>query len=380
MKRFYHFLLLQLIWLVPAATAAQDATCPAIVEQALAATNAACSATGRNQACYGNIKLSAQPQEGAPAFNFSQPGDLADVAGIQSLTLSPLNQQVNTWGVALMNIQANLPDTLPGQNVAFVLFGDVQLQNAVPTNVQQITLELTPNGTMNVRSGPSQANPVIASLPGGQTVVTDGRNEAGDWLRIQLDTGDTGWVYAPLVMVDGDPQTLEAVSADAVTALKPMQAFYFKTGALDSPCAEAPDSGILIQSPNTAVKIDLLANGVHIGLGSTIYIQAQPNGLMTINVLEGGVRVSLGNTAFVPAGARVQIQLDQNLNPVFWTGVVEPYDFPSLAALPIDLLPTPIIMHPPLAKEEMEAAQDTVAETFPRAADKLGREGGRMFD
>ena len=30
-----------------------------------------------------------------------------------------------------MKLQANLPDSLPGQNVTFLMFGDVQIQNAV---------------------------------------------------------------------------------------------------------------------------------------------------------------------------------------------------------------------------------------------------------
>jgi len=48
-------------------TLAQD-TCPAIVQTALAVANRACQATGRNQACYGNIHLEAVPQPDASGF------------------------------------------------------------------------------------------------------------------------------------------------------------------------------------------------------------------------------------------------------------------------------------------------------------------------
>ena len=41
-----------------------------------------------------------------------------------------MNASTGAWGVALMRIQANLPDTLPGQNVTMLIFGDVQIQNA----------------------------------------------------------------------------------------------------------------------------------------------------------------------------------------------------------------------------------------------------------
>jgi hypothetical protein len=38
-----------------------------------------------------------------------------------------MDPQVDEWGMVLMRVQANLPDTLPGQNVLFLLFGDVEL-------------------------------------------------------------------------------------------------------------------------------------------------------------------------------------------------------------------------------------------------------------
>jgi hypothetical protein len=52
--------------IVPALVLAQG-DCPAIVQAALAATHQACAATGGNQACYGNVTLSAVPQAGITA-------------------------------------------------------------------------------------------------------------------------------------------------------------------------------------------------------------------------------------------------------------------------------------------------------------------------
>src|SRR5688572_3497666 len=102
---------------------AAQADCPTIVQTALDATDAACEGTGRNQACYGNIDLSAVPQEGIPQFDFDAPGDIIDVAGVRTLELEPLDETIDIWGIALMQLQANLPETLPGQNVTFLLFG-----------------------------------------------------------------------------------------------------------------------------------------------------------------------------------------------------------------------------------------------------------------
>jgi len=34
-----------------------------------------------------------------------------------------------TWGLSLLKLQANLPNTMPGQNITFVVYGDTSVQN-----------------------------------------------------------------------------------------------------------------------------------------------------------------------------------------------------------------------------------------------------------
>ena len=69
---------------------------------------------------------------------------------------------VGEWGVSLMQLQANLPDTLPGQNVTVLLFGDVTLQPALASNEIEVRVAAT-NG-VNVRGGPSTNDAVLARL------------------------------------------------------------------------------------------------------------------------------------------------------------------------------------------------------------------------
>jgi hypothetical protein len=260
---------------------AQDLTCPAIVQTALQATDQACEGLGRNQACYGNVTLQAVPQTGVTEFAFDKAGDRVDVDTLDSLTLSSLDAGAGEWGVALMQIQANVPDTLPGQNVTFVLFGDVEIENAV--------------------------------------------------------TEDT-----------------EATET-AEPEYKPMQAFYFKSGFNDAPCTEAPDSGILIQTPQGAGTIDLVMNEVNVSLGSTVYVQAQPDGEMVINVIEGEATVSaLGATVIVPAGTRARVLLDADLAASGAPVGPEPYDEGAFVALPISLLTEEIEVAPALVQDDTE--------------------------
>jgi hypothetical protein len=333
---------------------AQAADCPTIVKTALDATNHVCSSTGRNQACYGNINLSVESQADTSSFSFTKPGDLVSVEGIKSLTLSPLDAKTETWGVALMKIQANLPDTLPGQNVVFVLFGDVQIDNAVePT----LTLEVTPKQTANVRQEPSTSAAVVASAKGGMALVADGRSEDSAWLRVHsADLSLQGWISAPLVKGSDDLQTLAVVGVDTLH-VGPMQAFYFKTGSNDAPCSAAPDSGILIQTPKGAGKISLTANNVEVTLGSTAYVQAQASGFMTVNVVEGqGAVTAAGTTVNVPAGTRVRVPLDNALNPSGQPIGPEPYDDARMAVLPIGLLTESIAIAPALSADAIASA------------------------
>ena len=112
---------------------AEASTCSADVQKAMATVQQDCGATGRNQACYGYVALSATPRAGVQNFTFSHEGDVVNVADLSSLQLTPFDPVKNTWGIALMKLQANLPDALPGENVTFLMFGDVKITNAVPT-------------------------------------------------------------------------------------------------------------------------------------------------------------------------------------------------------------------------------------------------------
>jgi hypothetical protein len=259
-----------------------------MVKQALAHVQQACASTGRNQACYGYVSLSATPRTGAQNFSFSKAGDLADVADLASLQLTALDPAKNTWGIAMMKLQANLPDTLPGENVTFLMFGDVQIKNAVPSS-DGTTSGTTPNAE----------------------------------------------------------------------SLQPMQAFYFKSGVGATTCAGAPADGLLIQTPKGAGQISVRANNVDIQLGSTAYLQAQPGTQMNVKVVEGkGHLTAGGKTVVVPAGAQVDIPLDEDLNASGEPSDPEAYDASELEFLPIDDLPDEITIAPPADEEALQQAMD----------------------
>jgi len=238
-------------------TVSEQETCPAFVEDALALVESSCGETGRNQVCYGNAQLIAEFQSDSEANQFEAPGDTAEFVDLQSLELSALNIDTGEWGVAIMRLQANLPDALPGENVTFLLFGDVQLEN----------------------------------------------------------TGES----------DG------------------VQSFYLQTAIGDAACREAPESGVLVQTPRGVDEVTFQINGVNVALASTAYLQAQPGGMMTVSVIEGQAELTAqGEVQVVRAGFQSEIELDADLNAIAPPDEPEPYETSHLVRLPINNLTRPI--------------------------------------
>lgn len=65
--------------------------------------------------------------------------------------------------------------------------------------------------SINVRSGPSAKYDIVGVLIVGQTVPANGRTPGGDWIQIFYPgvPGSTGWVYSPLVTVNGSIPIVE---------------------------------------------------------------------------------------------------------------------------------------------------------------------------
>jgi hypothetical protein len=96
------------------------------------------------------------------------------------------------WGIAPEgSTPATQPPSQPGQVFASVLKSDL--------------------GYINVRSGPGTGDyEVIGTLSFGQSVPVTGRNAGGDWWQIDYNN-QTGWVWAELLEVSGDPSNVPVV-------------------------------------------------------------------------------------------------------------------------------------------------------------------------
>jgi hypothetical protein len=273
MKRAIYYVISALLLCVVPITSAQG-DCPALVEQALAAVGQMCQSTGRNQACYGNIKIDTEPQPGADDFRFEVVGDTVNVADIQQMILSGMNEASSEWGVALLRLQTSIPGTLPGQNVTFLLFGDVAL--------------------------------------------------------------------APDESVENAP---------------PLSAFLLRTGINDAPCEEAPESGLLVQTPEGVSEVTFSINGVEVQMGSTVLFKNDSEGAMSVSTLEGLALAGAGAEAqFIVPGTWASVPVGNNgraagdiERPRSYQGRVQ-----ALQALPVRSLQRQITVAPPLTEEQLE--------------------------
>lgn len=325
-------------------SAAQENTCSSVVEAAIAAMGENCGSLSRNNACYGYNNVSATFTEAVADDFFTQPSDQAGLITLQTIESAPLDTTINQWGVAVMSVQANIPNTLPGQAVKFILMGDAQVTNGVPPEAALQPggepVSLTVSVASNIRTRPTTNSNVAGSVSSGAVLPADAISPDGEWFRVAFNETKVGWINRQLVTPQGDVSTLPVVSPESQT---PMQAFYVTTSIGAPSCNEAP-SLVMVQGP-TNIAVELNANGVDIRLGSTMVFELKADNLLTIIIVSGGGRI--GNV-IVPAGFAINVPLDdegnqngplQNLRPL----TQEELDkLQILEQLPVNLLNYPI--------------------------------------
>lgn len=192
--------------------------------------NPGCGGLNPAQACYGNYQLTVSYANLAANVTpppFSVPGNIAPLDSMQSIQASP-NLGQGQWGVAMLKLRADLPGSVGGAPVTFILYGDMRLENAAQ-----------PGAAAPANNG---VDPSAAPLsPLNAFYFSNG-------LNLQPTCNDV-----------------------AATTL--------------------PSGGLLIDSPD-GKKVQFTADGAQIVLGSGVIMRASANASMTVTVLHGGVTVT----------------------------------------------------------------------------------------
>ena len=258
-----------------------------LVQQALEDMGDNCTGLDRNSACYGFNRVDSTFVDEALASFFSAPADRAGISQLETISTHPLDLSLDLWGVAVMNVQANVPNALPGQAAVFMLMGETQVENRVdPADafVPADPVDVTLQSDSRVFALPQANSSVLMTADLGTVLPADGVNEDGTYLRVLTDRG-IGWLRIETVTSDADLTALPALTPDK---LSPMQAFHVTTAIGDVSCSEAP-SLLAVQSPE-GIKIDLTANGVHIRMGSLIMLRiVQPGDQIEVMTIYGDV-------------------------------------------------------------------------------------------
>lgn len=141
-KGWYHVLLAAAVALLAACTlsSAPDSTstpatalaCPQLISAAIQTANNACRRLGLNQICYGYPHVEVTFQTGSPPRLVAS-GDTADLLAASRASTMPLDEANQTWGIAIIKAQLNLPETSLEPSVTLVLYGGAALDGLSPT-------------------------------------------------------------------------------------------------------------------------------------------------------------------------------------------------------------------------------------------------------
>ncbi|MBL8154417.1 MAG: SH3 domain-containing protein [Anaerolineae bacterium] len=325
------FSLLLFVFASPVITA-QDNSCAALRDEALATALQSCAGVGPNEICLGHMDV-ASMMSCETAMAFESPGDIIPINAVCAMRLGAM-QPAGTWGVAVMRpVIGEANDTL-----TYVLLGDVEIQN---TGSAASQIRVWANADTDIRSGPGSSYESLVTVAAGTVLNVNACNCTQNWLRTVLEDGRVGWILTRSVTVFESVEALPVVKGDT-PIYGAMQAFNFSSGQAQTPCAEAALSGILMQAPTAGTDAQAQINGVQVVFTSTLFTQAQPGGSLTIRVLDGSARVTADNfTALVSAGAEVVIPLaDTNVPEGLMR--VQPLHEADVADLPLALLPRAI--------------------------------------
>ncbi len=291
-KRFALILPLLLAFALLSADA-QKAVCEEIVAQALLDLSEHCADLERNSLCYGHSQVDASFAGDSNAADFDAPGARASLAQMTRLRTSGLDLERGHWGVAIMNLQANLPQSRPGAGVIMMLAGDATLDHEVDlAQIDEIreplsTVALEPTMRFAQAAAISEE---LGQLQKDEIALIDARTRGGEWLRL-VNASAVSWVQrdhlAPL-------QGMESLPVVDVADTFAMKALSFSSAREITDC-DAAEPVLAIQTPETS-SVNLTLNGVDIHVQSLVSFQQVHRNALSMTVHRGAATTAFGNT------------------------------------------------------------------------------------
>jgi hypothetical protein len=279
-------------------TETASAECTALVEQAMASLAESCGGLGGGAACVGFSNVSATFS--GDEVPFSEAGDNTGLEALQSISAAALDLEAEQWGLAAMNVFANVPLALSPTGIRYVLLGNTEVTNAVDPDSAYVPVEpitVTVLVGANLRTSPSTESVVLASAAVGSELLADAFSSDGAFVRV-VNGEQVAWISSGVVAPnEGDLSSLPTLTSDSRSLMQSI----IVTTTDSSTCSNAP-SVLLIQGPaNFASLVNV--NGAEIRFDGTIGIHMVENVMhlyaLNGNAYTGGLSIPPGFTADV---------------------------------------------------------------------------------
>ncbi|MCA9906187.1 MAG: SH3 domain-containing protein, partial [Anaerolineae bacterium] len=131
-------------------------------------------------------------------------------------------------------------------------------------------------GAINLRVYPSTDAGIIREVAAGQVATVLGKNPAGDWYNVRINTGETGWMKADLLL--SNVGSIEAVF-EATPSIPQRYGLLGSTGVVISPAGVnlriGPDGGFpAMTALNGGTTVRLLARSPY-----SPWVKVEVNGI-----------------------------------------------------------------------------------------------------
>ena len=277
-----------------AVASAQDDLCRETVDKAFSSIRENCADLERDSVCYSHPLVAAHFADAENGADFNVPSQRASVVELSSVRTAALDAEQARWGVAIINLQAKLPQTYQGQGVIVLLAGAAEVINEIDSAAVASIGE--PLRTAALAETTLFKNPGIIPEPLGAVVIdelllVDAYDDTGEWLRVVND-GKIAWVERKDVARLNAMETLPTIG---IGASFPFQALSITTSA-EYPACEQAEPMVAIQTPE-GLPVNLTINGVDIHIGSLVTFQQVHRNALSLTVHRGKVTTIFGQTA-----------------------------------------------------------------------------------
>ena len=329
--------------LAPAWTSAQDSACPTAQIKALDDIVSHCADQAADTLCFGHSTVSVLQRESTSAApSFSQPGDTISIDGVDWLSIST---EEGTWGAARAVFPAYPYDSVEAKETALLAFGNVALFFPAPLNLPAplLDVEVAASRGAYLRAEPSVEADIVKPIPVRAKVKAIGISPNRNWLRVYATPDMLGWMSQEVLTEPAGTLPVSESKGELIPLWLPWQTYDFLSGIDDEPCADAPESGVLLQTPKFIAPRQFLINGIRLRLSGSAWLQANLQSGMMIRLLDGlGHARSEGVEREIKSGFETVVALkmsdDGALAPADVPTVPVAYNYHALLSLPVHAL------------------------------------------